>query len=388
MGMNRTSLLSAVIALALFAPAFALAAERPTAAPEAAVSAATAIVRPSVVAIETRFDRPRSDDDFGYWQMMSGARPLHGLFATGFIYKDPQYVITCKFMTQYAEYYRIILDDGRSFQAELVGENDDFDVAVLKVDWGPDLEPVAPAMGDSDKLQLGQRVALVGKALNSVDTFSTMGTISALRKQVTGSPEPTDQMLQFDASYELTFTGAPLVDVKGRVVGMVTNSVGVGLNLGVPINDIISIADRLISGETTETWFGVEPQLMTTGLQEAGYAPATFDWNGDGKAEKVDFGMWVSYVEPNSPADIAGMKAGDTIVELDSKLIKYEYDWSAFKRSLEVGQLITVKFIRKNELSGKWERMETQVQILAAPGEEEDSEDSKSPTMPPGHPAV
>lgn len=388
MGMNRTSLLSAVIALALLAPAFALAEERPAAAPETAVSAATAIVRPSVVAIETRFDRPRSDDNFGYWQMMSGARPLHGLFATGFIYKDPQYVITSKFLTQYAEFYRVILDDGRSFQAELVGDNDDFDLAVLKVDWGPDLEPVAPAMGDSDKLLLGQRVALVGKALNSVDTYSTMGTISAIRKQVTGSPEPTDQMLQFDASYELTFTGAPLVDVRGRVIGMVTNSVGVGLNLGVPINDIVSIADRLISGETTETWFGVEPQLMTTGLQEAGYAPAAFDWNADGKAEKLEFGMWVSYVEPNSPADIAGLKASDTIVELDSKFIKYEYDWYAFERSLEVGQLITVKFIRKNEQSGKWERMDTQVQILASPDAEEESDDAKSPAMPPGHPAV
>ena len=174
-------------------------------------------------------------------------------------------------------------------------------------------------------------------------------------------------MLQFDASFEQSFTGAPIVDVQGAVVGMVNTTVGVGLNLGVPVDDIVTIADKIISGVTTKTWFGVETQLMRSGIQDAGLAPATFDWNGDGKAEKVDFGMWVSYVEPNSPADVAGLEAGDTIVELNDKFIKYQYDWHSFVRALDVGQLVTVRFIRKNEQTGKWERMETQVQILAAP---------------------
>jgi serine protease Do len=342
-----------------------------------------------VVAVETRFDAPRSDDDFGYWQAFYGVRPLPGLYGSGFIYKDPQYVITSNFLMKHQKYIRVILDDGRSFKAELVGVNDDFELAVLKVDWGPDLEPVAPAMYDSDKLKLGQRVALVGKALNSIDTYASMGTISALRKQVTGSPEPTDQMLQFDASFELSFTGAPLVDVEGKVVGMVTSTVGVGLNLGSPINEIVAIADKLISGDATEVWFGVETQLMTTGLQETGYAPKTFDWAGDGKAEELKYGMWVSYVAPNSPADIAGLKASDTIAEIDDKFIKFSYDWYAVMRSLKVGQLITVKFIRKNEKSGKWERMETQVQIIEKEkSADETDEDSSSGGMPPGHPKV
>jgi S1-C subfamily serine protease len=386
MGINRTSLMCAVLALALLVPALALAEERPVSGVAAAVSAATAIVRPSVVAVETRFDKPRTDDEFQYWQMFVGARPLRGLWGSGFIYKDPHYVITSNFLTKHAVFIRVILDDGRSFKAEKVGENKDFQLAVLKVDWGPDLEPVAPVFGDSDKLMLGQRLALVGKSMNTVDTFATMGTVSALRKQVTGSPEPTDQLLQFDASFELTYTGAPLVDVQGQVIGMVTNSAGVGLNLGVPINELAASADKIISGENAETWFGVETQLMTTGLKEAGYAPAKFDWNNDGKAEAVDFGMWVSYVEPNSPADVAGLKAGDTIVELDGKFIKYQYDWYSIRRNLAVGQLITVKFIRKNEATGKWERSETQVQILAAPPKDED--ENGNPVLPPGHPKV
>lgn len=388
MMMNRASLMVVVLALSIVAPMLVAAQDRPESTPEGAVAAATAVIRPSVVAVETRFDIPRSEDAFAYWQMFFGVRPLPGLWGSGFIYKDPQYVITSSFLMDHQEYIRVILDDGRSFQAELVGENDDFDIAVLKVDWGPDLEPVAPALFDSDKLRLGQRVALVGKALNSVDTYATMGTISALRKQITGAPEPTDQMLQFDASFELSFTGAPLVDVEGKVVGMVTSTAGVGLNLGSPINEIVTMADKIISGNATEVLFGVETQMMTTGLQETGYAPATFDWNADGKAEDLDFGMWVSFVDPNSPADIAGLKAGDTIVEIDNQFMKYDYDWYAFVRGLAVGQLITVKFIRKNEQTGKWERQETQVQVLEDLEAKEEEESGGGGGLPPGHPSI
>jgi S1-C subfamily serine protease len=380
--------MGALCALALVQPVVAQAEGGGAYHRETAVASAAAIIRPSVVAVETRFDHPRTDDKFAYWQLFLGPRPLHGLWGTGFIYKDPHYVITCKTITEYAKYVRVILDDGRSFQADLVGENKDFNMAVLKVDWGPDLEPVAPVLGDSDKLRLGQPVALVGKALNTVDTFATAGSISAIRKEITGSPEPTDQMLQFDASFEQSFTGAPIVDIQGAVVGMVNTTVGTGLNLGVPINDIVTIADKLISGVTTKTWFGVETQLMRSGIQDAGLAPATFDWNGDGKAEKVEFGVWVSYVEPNSPADVAGLKAGDTIVELDDKFIKYQYDWYSFVRALDVGQLITVRFIRKNEQSGKWERMETQAQILAAPESENEKTEEGASGLPPGHPSI
>ena len=167
MGRNWARLMGAMCAVALLQPVVARPRSSPAYHRENAVAAAAAIIRPSVVAVETRFDYPRTDDKFAYWQWMLGPRPLHGLWGTGFIYKDPQYVITCKTITEYAEYIRVILDDGRSFKADLVGVNKDFNVAVLKVDWGPDLEPVAPVLGDSDKLRLGQPIALVGKALNS-----------------------------------------------------------------------------------------------------------------------------------------------------------------------------------------------------------------------------
>jgi S1-C subfamily serine protease len=356
--------------------------------PESAVSAAAAVVRPSVVAIETRFDSPTLNDDYTYWQFLRGARPLYGLWGTGFIYKDPQYVITAEFLMEHQAFVRVILDDGRSYEATLVGKNDDFKVAVLKVDWGPDLEPISPPFGNSDELKLGQPIAIVGKSLNSVDTYATAGIISAIRKETPGSVEPTDEFLQFDASYEMSFIGGPMIDINGSVIGMVRNTLeGANLNLGVPVNDIVTCADQIIAGEVIETWFGAEPLLMTGGVQASGLAPREFDWNRDGKPEKVEFGMWVSYVEPNSPADIAGLKVGDTIVELDDHFIKYQYDWTSYVRTFKVGQLVTVKFIRKNA-AGEWERLETQAQIVAKPGAEEKKSEESTSSLPPGHPPI
>lgn len=372
MSVKWTRWLVGVSVLTVLAASAAFAQDDLVYRPEEAVKGATQLVRPSVVAVETRFDEPRLEDGYEYWQFMRGARPLYGLWGTGFIYKDPQYVITTSFLMSHAEHIRVILDDGRSFAAELIGEDDDFDVAVLKVDWGPDLEPISPPFGDSDRLKLGQPIAIVGKALNSVDTFATAGIISAIRKKIPHTDEPTDKFLQFDASYELSFTGAPLVDVGGRVVGMVRRAVATQINLGVPINEISSIADKLIAGEVTETWFGVEAQRLVTGIIDWGGAPRYFDWDGDGEEEEVDYGYWVSWVEPGSPADIAGLQAGDTIVQLDGQFIKFDYDWDSYVREFGVGQLVFVHFIRKNEATGEFYRSQTQVQILERIEEEEE----------------
>jgi serine protease Do len=383
MGIERRLSLGLTIAavLAIFAGA-ALAADEDSYRPEDAVAAATASVSPSVVAIETRFKEPQVKDDYFYWAALRGARPLYGLWGSGFIYKDPRYVITTDFLLSDAAYVRVILPDGRSYKAEIVGSNEDLDVAVLKVDWGPNMTPVAPRFGNSDKLRLGQPMAIVGKSLNSVDTFATAGIISAIRKQLPDQTEPTDEFLQFDAAFELSYVGAPIVDVFGNVIGMVKGTSGIvagtpesgtNINLGVPVNDLTTIADRIIGGNLKEIWFGVETQLVNESLKSNGFVPRTYDWDSDGKAEDLKFGMWVSFVEPNSPAEIAGLKSGDIIVNLDKELIKYEYDWNAALRNMRIGQLVTVKFLRKSPVTNLWEKQQTQVQILENPTAKDDA---------------
>src|SRR5687767_5292486 len=97
---------SAVAGVTLAIPFAASAEVGGTYRPETAVSTAVAIVRPSVVAIETRFNEPILDDDYAYWQVLRGARPLYGLWGSGFIYKDPNYVVTTSFLMDNAEHIR------------------------------------------------------------------------------------------------------------------------------------------------------------------------------------------------------------------------------------------------------------------------------------------
>lgn len=362
--LKKTFLAMVLVAIGMWAlPAYAQ--EITGYNPDTAVSLATAKVRPSVVAIETRFDEPNLKEKYLYWQAFRGARPLYGLWGTGFIHEDPQYVLTASFLMGDAEFIRVILDDGRSYKAELVGENSDFNLAVLKVDWGPDLEPQAPQMGDSDKLKLGQPIGVVGKALNSTDTFASYGIISALRKKLPGSDKEIDEKIQFDASYQMSYLGGPIIDVYGNIIGMIDKSEGgVNINLAIPINEILYYAERIISETDVKIEFGVETQFMTSRLPEQKLAPATIDL-GDGEVP-LDFGMWVSYVMPNSPADIAGLKPVDTIVQLDDEVIYSEYIWKAYTREFQVGQLVTVRFTRKNPLTGEWQLLVTEVQMEKA----------------------
>jgi S1-C subfamily serine protease len=376
----------------LLVPALCYAQEADGYKPDTAVADAASVVRPSVVAVETRFDEPVLSTKYAFWQFFRGPRPLYGLWGSGFVYSDPEYVITASGLMDHAEFIRVILEDGRSFKAELIGENETFNVAVLKVDWGPDVMPMVPVFGDSSKLKLGQPVGLVGKPLFSNDTFSTAGVLSAIRKEMPGADEPTDEFLQFDASYQLSYVGGPIIDVYGNIVGMIDFTAGgVNLNLGVPINEVLNSAEKIILDIEEDVLFGVETQFMAQGIKEIGLAPFTFDLQGDGEAEDLDFGMWVSYITPNSPADIAGLMVGDTIVSLDNILIDSRYAWNAYVRDFRVGQLVMVKYIRKNDATGEWYLDQTQVQIVEDTSAEDEDEESGGPggggsSLPPGHP--
>jgi S1-C subfamily serine protease len=346
--------------------------------PETAVAQAVALVRPSVVAIETRFTGALLEDKYAFWQYFRGARPLHGLWGSGFVYKDPNYVVTSAFLMENAEFIRVILDDNRSYRAELVDTDDVLGVAVLKVDWGQDFVPASPPFGSSASLVLGQPIAVVGKALNSIDTYTSFGVISAIRKITPGTKEPTEPFLQFDASYELSFIGGPLVDINGRVVGLIRRTVQdttvTNINLAVPVDDVLFAADAIISGTNIEVVFGGELVELRQIQQQQGMAPTAFDVNGDGKAEALETGMLVTYVDTATPADLAGLKRGDILLSVDGHQLKFEYDWVALRRTFEAGQIVLLTVLRKG-LGGDWQKLDLQCQILAniEEAEEEDS---------------
>jgi S1-C subfamily serine protease len=332
---------------------------------------AAQILKPSVVFIETRFDRPRNDTEYAIWSYFRGARPLYGLYGSGFIYKDPKYVITTPFLLTHAEYIRVITSDGEAFPAKLVDDDDVFKTAVLEVDWGHHYEPVPALLANSDELKLGEPITILGYDTEGVDYVSTVGVISAIRKELPSVEEPTEQYIQFDAAYELPMMGGPLANVRGEVVGIVYGTVTdfyqSNINLAVPVNDLVRVADRIISGEAKKPWFGVETLWVTDQIRLLNKIP-----------ERIENGVFITYVEPGSPADLAGLQPGDVITALNGNVFVYYFDYKAFMRRVSIGQVVEATYWRftpgVTDAAGTVDQdiFETVVQILEHPEEEEE----------------
>ena len=348
-----------------------------------AADVAARVLKPSVVFIETRFDKPRIDEDYAIWSYLRGARPLYGLYGSGFIYKDPKYVITAPFLLTDAEYIRVITYDGKTFSAKLVDDDDVFKTAVLEVDWGHDYQPVPAQLGNSEMLRLGEPVSILGYETQGRDYVATVGVISAIRKEIPSVDEPTEQYIQFDAAYQLAMMGGPLSNVRGEVIGIVYGTVldfyQSNINLAVPVNDLARVADRIIAGEFKTPWFGAEPLFMTDQIRALNQVPP-----------RIGAGIFITYIDPGSPAELAGLKAGDVIVALDGNPIAYQFDYSSFWRRVDIGQVVTVSFWRftpgVSDAAGSTggDVFDTVVQVLEKP-EEDDNGGGGGMASPHGH---
>lgn len=333
-----------------------------------AVKDAAAILKPVVVAVETRFDKPRTG--YEYYEALRGSRPLYGLYASGFMYKE-KYVITIDDIADHLAYARVVTYDKKSYEAKLLGTNGTFNVAVFEVNLPPGVVFSEPKFFDSDKLILGMPICALGNSLSGDDTFSTEGIISAIRKETVGSEIPTEEFIQFDANYEFTFGGGPLADTKGNVVGMIVTTSGMNLNLAVPINEVLRAADKIISGDERVAWVGAELLERTVNIDiiyELDCLP-------------FDNGLFVTYVEPNSPADLAGLENGDVIKMIDGKMFDFINEYSMLKRRFEIGQQIKVTFWRDCK------EFEVVLTILPTPDTAEKGPETDSSTgKPAGHP--
>ena len=181
--------------------------------------------------------------------------------------------------------------------------------------------------------------------------------------------EPTEQYIQFDAPYYLPMMGGPLSDTEGKVIGIVYNTVtdfyGTNINFAVPINDVIRVADDIIAGRAKRPWFGIERIILTPQIRALNRIP-----------ERIENGMFITYVEPGSPADLAGLMAGDLILSLDGNPIREEFDYSSFFRRIYVDQVIEVEYWRfvpgvsDNPDATEGDIFRTVVQILEYPEED------------------
>ena len=260
---------------------------------------------------------------------------------SGFIIKEDGIVITNNHVIANAEDILIRLGD-KEYKAEVIGADPLMDLAVLKMKTKDKFKPVS--FGDSTKARVGDWVVAIGNPFGLGGTV-TSGIISARNRQI-GLTRYED-FIQTDASINQGNSGGPLFNLKGEVIGVNTaiiapgQSGSIGIGFAIPANAASNVIDQLIKfGETKRGWLGVRIQEVTKEI-------------ADVEKLKKPEGALVASVGQNSPADKAGIKAGDIILEFDGKKINTMKKLPNVVASTEVGKSVELKIWRNKRLISK-----------------------------------
>ncbi len=267
----------------------------------------------------------RSFEDFFKRFFDEGPRRPMRAGGSGFILNANGFIVTNNHVVENAAEIQVKLSDGRELPAKVVGRDAKTDLALLKVEATG--LPVIP-LGDSTALQVGEPVMAIGNPFGLEQTVTT-GIVSATGR-VIGSG-PYDNFIQTDASINPGNSGGPLINARGEVIGINTaifsrSGGSVGIGFAVPSSLAKTVITQLADRGTVERgWLGVSIQPLTKELAKS------FK-RGDGT------GALVSTVVEGSPADKAGVKAGDVIVEFNGKKVSKATDLPGLVADVPVGK--------------------------------------------------
>jgi serine protease Do len=256
---------------------------------------------------------------------------------SGVIVSPDGYIITNNHVIEQADEIRVTLFDKRSFKAKVIGADNKTDVAVVKVDAD---NLYAVQWGDSDRLQVGEFVLAIGNPYGLSHTI-TMGIISAVGRANVGIADYED-FIQTDAAINPGNSGGPLVNTKGELIGINTaifsRSGGYqGIGFAVPSNMARLVMDQLIQkGKVTRGWLGVTIQEITPELsQKFGLKTAK--------------GALVGDVAKGSPAEKAGIKRGDIILDFNGKKVDDVGNLRNMVAQSKVGALVPLTIMRSGK---------------------------------------
>jgi serine protease Do len=250
---------------------------------------------------------------------------------------DPQkgYILTNNHVIAGADEITVRLDDGKEYNAEVVGRDPKTDLALIRTKVALDVEVGAP-LGDSDKIEIGEWVMAIGNPFGLERTV-TVGILSA-KGRVIGAG-PYDDFLQTDAAINPGNSGGPLFNMKGEVIGINTAIVasGQGIGFAIPINMAKELLPQLEKGKVTRGWLGVSIQEVTDDIAKS------FKLK-DAK------GALVAEVMEGTPAQQGGMERGDIITSFDGKEVETPNDLQRIVANTSPDKGVKVKVIRDGKI--------------------------------------
>ena len=260
---------------------------------------------------------------------------------SGFIIKTNGTVITNNHVIAGADDILVRVGD-KEYKAKVIGADPYMDIAVLKMETKDQFKPVS--FGDSDVARVGDWAVAIGNPFGLGGTV-TAGIISARNRDI--NLTRYDDFIQTDASINQGNSGGPLFNLKGEVIGINTaiiapgQSGSIGIGFAIPANAASNVIDQLIQfGETKRGWLGVRIQEVTKEIAEV-------------EKLKKPQGALVASVGENSPADKAGIKAGDIILNFDGKKIDTMRTLPKVVASTKVGKSVELKIWRNKKLISK-----------------------------------
>jgi Do/DeqQ family serine protease len=229
---------------------------------------------------------------------------------SGFIVDEEGHILTNNHVVSNSTDITVTLNDKRSFKATVVGTDPETDVAVIKIQG--DHLPVL-RLGDSDGIRVGDWAIAIGNPLGMLRGSVTVGVISARGRsdlQIFGGTPNFQDFIQTDASINFGNSGGPLCDIQGEAIGINTaiNPSGQGIGFAIPINLAKHVADQLMAhGKVARAWLGVQLADLTPEIAE-----------GFG-IKSENGGVLISSVLKDQPAERAGLRRNDVIVEFDGQ---------------------------------------------------------------------
>jgi serine protease Do len=273
---------------------------------------------------------------------------------SGFVIDPSGIIVTNNHVVKDARTVSVTMSDGNTYPAKILGTDPKTDLAVIKISAGHQLPYVE--LGDSSAVVPGEWVIAMGNPFG-LDGTVTAGIVSALGRDI--GDGPYDKFIQIDAPINEGNSGGPLFDQKGQVIGVNTailspSGGSVGIGFAIPSNTIKRIATQLIaSGKVVRGYLGVAAQEISPQMAQALNLPA---------GNPAKDGALIAAISPGSPADHAGLKAGDVITAVNGEPVTNPGDLAADIANVDPQHNADITYLR----NGKQDDVAVAVTIMPA----------------------